>query len=117
MKRWLLVLVVVLTGCNQSSTVAVVSHTPSPRPGESAASTPKPAVDFSCRLPVVTNSQGDVSTNYQGGFIQFPQGTLTFDRSGFMVGRADDVVTVTSPVLTGDGGVPFYDRALARWVP
>ena len=115
MRRWLLIAVVALAGCNQTSTAAVVSR--SPRPTESAASTPKPAFDFSCRLPVVTNSQGEVSTNYQGGFIQFPQATLSFDRNGFMVGRADDVVTVSTPVLTGDGGVPFYDRALSRWIP
>jgi len=114
MKLWLLVLVVVLTGCNQSSTAASSSPSSQPRPSPSPS---EPLVNFSCRLPVVTNSQGDVSTNYQGGFIQFPEGTLTFDRNGFMVGRADDVITVTSPVLTGDGGVPFYDRALARWVP
>lgn len=110
-----MIAVVALAGCNQSSMAAVVS--PTPRPSPSVATAPKPAVDFSCRLPVVTNSQGEVSTNYQGGFIQFPQGTLTFDRNGFMVGRADDVVTVASPVLAGNGEVPFYDRALNRWIP
>lgn len=123
MKRWFAAVALLLSACSQSSTAAHVSPSPSAAPTASAGPTPStsptplPKVNFSCRLPVVTSAPGSAGINYHGGFIQFPAAQLTGDPQGTMVARAEDVVTATAPVLTGDGVVPFYDRAQSRWVP
>lgn len=64
-----------------------------------------------------TNGSGGV--NFQGGFVAFPTAQLAEDPAGTMQYRnvEADFATTTSPVLYGDGGYPFYDRARSRWVP
>jgi hypothetical protein len=99
-----------------SSTSAAPSGTPSPaiNPG-TLDGLPVTKVDFSCRLPVVTSSAG---TTLQGGFISFPEAQLAVDAAGTMRRTVDgDFATTATPVLHGDGVVPFYDRAKSRWVP
>jgi hypothetical protein len=81
---------------------------------------PVTKVDFSCRLPVVASvSQSSPGITLQGGFITLPAGRLAQDPAGTMRFRMveGDYVTTAAPVLYGDGVVPFYDRALSRWVP
>lgn len=80
---------------------------------------PVTTVDFACRLPVVTSiSQGSTTgPTYQGGFISFPAAKLEEDPAGTMHSNEVDVTTAATPVLHGNGFVPFYDRAKSRWVP
>lgn len=92
---------------------------PSPGTTPSAASDlPVTAVDFACRLPVVTSISpaGDIAT-LQGGFIDFPSARIEEDPAGTMQSDGHDVTTTATPVLHGNGFVPFYDRAESRWVP
>jgi hypothetical protein len=81
---------------------------------------PVAKVDLSCRLPVVTSpDQGSPGVTLHGGFITFPSAQLTEDAAGTMHSRLveADFATTATPVLYGDGVVPFYDRAQLRWVP
>ena len=55
----------------------------------------------------------------QGASIAFPTAQLAEDPSGTMHYRSveADFATTATPILHGDGVVPFYDRAFSRWVP
>lgn len=76
------------------------------------------AVDFTCRLPVVTSTSPDnTGITLQGGFINFPAATIEQDPAGTMHSSRTDFATMATPVLRGNGLVPFYDRAQSRWVP
>ena len=121
----ILALVFIACSCAPSATRVSSSSRPSPsttavtpspviNPG-TVADLPVTKVDFSCRLPVVTSSAG---TTLQGGFISFPEAQLAVDAAGTMRRTVDgDFATTATPVLHGDGVVPFYDRAKSRWVP
>jgi hypothetical protein len=54
-----------------------------------------------------------------GGFVTFPAARLAADSAGTMNHRnvEGDFATTATPVLNGDGVIPFYDRAQSRWVP
>jgi len=79
---------------------------------------PVTAVDFSCRLPVVTSvSQAGGGITLQGAFISFPSAQIQEDPAGTMHSGDQDFTTSATPVLDGNGFVPFYDRAQSRWVP
>src|SRR6202165_4575199 len=79
---------------------------------------PVTAVDFSCRLPVVTSvGQTGGGITLQGGFISFPSAQIQEDPAGTMHSGDQDFTTNATPVLHGNGFVPFYDRAQSRWVP
>lgn len=123
MRRPLAILAFVLVACSSSPRAASVSpssmispSTPTPVTGAGTLDElPITKVDFTCRLPVVTSSAG---TTLQGGFISFPEAQFTEDTAGTMRRTAEgDFATTASPVLRGDGVVPFYDRAQSRWVP
>ncbi len=83
------------------------------------ANLPITRVDFSCRLPVVIATGAGDGITYQGGFLSFPDATLTPDPNGLMYSRylEQDFATAASPILHGFGGYPFYDRGESRWVP
>jgi hypothetical protein len=81
---------------------------------------PVSKVDLSCRLPVVTSPvEGSAGVTLHGGFISFPAAQLAEDAAGTMHSRhvEADFATTATPVLYGDGVVPFYDKAQSRWVP
>ena len=89
---------------------------------------PVTAVDFSCRLPVVTSTfvfpgpdvpPGGAGVTLQGGFIIFPAAQFAEDVTGKMHDGypGPSYATTATPVLYGNGGVPFYDRPESRWVP
>lgn len=99
-----------------------LANTPGPpSPAPSAGPSPAPSsdlavsrVDFTCRLPVVINSN---EFQFTGGFISFPAGTYQSDPDGAITGSPTNVsVTTKSPVLRGTGS-PFYDLAMKRWLP
>jgi hypothetical protein len=127
MIRLLAILGVLLVGCSQALPSAGVSSSPEPAsPARAPAPTqssltelPVTAVDFACRMPVVTSVGGGDSVTFQGGFITFPAGKLTTDATGRMQTSSTDwdLTTSATPVLHGSGGSPFYDRAQSRWVP
>jgi hypothetical protein len=97
----------------------LMSPSPSTRPG-TLPDLPVAAVDLSCRLPVVTSpDEVNPGVTLHGGFIAFPTAQLAEDPAGTMHSRLveADFATTATPVLYGDGVVPFYDRALSRWVP
>src|ERR1700682_3786230 len=99
------------------------SVTGSPGPTTTPAASPDlpvSKVELSCRLPVVTSPvQESPGVTLQGGFITFPAARLSVAPAGTMHSRAAeaDIATTATPVLAGDGVIPFYDRAQARWVP
>ena len=108
---------IVLAACTQSHPIAAVSPTVGVTPGATPQITASPvpvptvagdlpitAVDFACRLPVVSVNPDDSGDALQVGFITFPAGQFVRDPNGF------------PPALHGEGG-GFYDRAAARWVP
>jgi hypothetical protein len=80
-----------------------------------AGDLPVTRVDFSCRLPVVTQNP-DTLPAVQGAFITFPAGQLSNDPNGAMVVGQNGFATTVPPILFGGGG-GFYDRAVRRWVP
>ena len=130
MKRALAIVSLALFACSPSPVSRVASPNPSvasrtpvsttsPSPG-TIGDLPVSAVDFSCRLPVVTNpGQGSPGVTLRGGFITFPAARLVEDPAGTIYSREaqGDFATTATPVLYGDGFVPFYDRAQSRWVP
>jgi hypothetical protein len=88
------------------------------------------AVDFSCRLPVVASTflppgpslspgPNGAGVTLQGGFITFPSGQFAEDANGRMHDGYPGPVyaTAATPVLYGNGDLPFYDRSQSRWVP
>jgi hypothetical protein len=98
---------------------STVSPNPSAGPNGSA-DLPVSKLDLSCRLPVVTSApQGNTGRTLQGGFITFPAAQLAPDPAGTMQYRnaEADFATTATPALYGNGVVPFYDQARARWVP
>src|SRR5690242_5446502 len=125
-----LVVLVALTACSAPvaqhhattppavATTSRVATTPEPpSPGYSPAPSrdlPVSRVDFTCRLPVVTNTN---EFRFAGGFISFPSGTYQADPNGAITGSPTGVsVTAASPVLHGTGS-SFYDLAMKRWLP
>lgn len=73
----------------------LTSRTPGP---QSVGSVTVSGIDFKCRLPVLAGAAG--------GFISFPDGGITIDRS------------VAVGVKSYKGGFGFtYDARVARWVP
>ncbi len=145
MRRRLAVLAFVLIACGQPRPSAVISSSPSPSPStrETAPATVAPtpsttpnavedmpvtAVDFSCRLPIVTSTfvwpgpdvpPGGAGVTLQGGFITFPAAQFAEDAAGKMHDGhpGPTYATTATPVLYGNGEVPFYDRPESRWVP
>lgn len=101
MRRWPLVLVVLMTGCSQPATpVATVTVSPvstSPAANPSPTATPFPdlpltTVAFSCRLPFY-----DQGSSIVDGFINFPVGGAAVDPNA--------------------GGGLYFDMAYSKWVP
>lgn len=80
---------------------------------------PVSKLDLSCRLPIVTSPIEAAGLTLHGGFITFPAAKLAEDAGGTVHYRnaEADFATTATPVLYGDGVVPFYDRAQSRWVP
>jgi len=127
MQRRLAILAFLLVACGQprpADMSSSLSRSPSPAAASTTPNTvadmPVTAVDFSCRLPVVRYVPVGDSVTYQGEFIAFPAGQLTEGAAGRMQSqdvKQEDVATVAAPVLHGNGGFPFYDRARSRWVP
>lgn len=111
--------VIVLISCTgppQEASRSNAGATPSASASPTlAGDLPVTRVDFSCRLPVVTQNF-DVQPALLGGFLTFPAGQWADDPNGRMVVRGNGYATTLSPVLSGDGG-GFYDRAAKRWVP
>ena len=100
------------------STAAPTAQTSPPSSINPGPDLPVTAVDFSCRLPVVTSiSQAGGGITLQGGFISFPSAQIQEDPAGTMYSGDQDFTTNATPVLHGNGFVPFYDRAQSRWVP
>lgn len=98
----LLLLIVVLAGCSQStaaSSVAPSHAVTQPRQANPTPSGPPVAtVDFTCRLPVSIRSlRPDGTESHDGGFISFPSGKLTLDPAG--------------------SGGRYYDMAFSKWLP
>jgi hypothetical protein len=97
-----------------SPSVALVAS-----PSVSPVASPSPdlpisTLDFTCRLPVVINTNEFLFT---GGFISFPSGTYQADPKGVIQGSPDNVfVTTASPVLRGSSA-SIYDLAMKRWLP
>lgn len=84
---------------------------------------PAPA-PLTCRLPVTVQSGVGNGVTFQGGFIDFPAATLAPDPAGRLRDEPLqlDFATVATPTLRGqpfspEGGVPFYDSAVRRWLP
>jgi len=108
---------------NAGKTPSTSAATSYPTPPSSAGTASSPVagdlpvttVDFSCRLPVVTQNP-DVLPAVQGAFITFPSSQLANDPNGAMVVGENGFSTTVPPVLSGGGG-GFYDRAVKRWVP
>jgi hypothetical protein len=77
--------------------------------------------DFTCRLPVVTESTGGDFVTFSGGFVSFPSATFKADPAGKIHSRylQQDFATAAKPVLYGgpQAGNPFYDLARHRWLP
>lgn len=98
MRRWVVLLAVLIAACSQpaANPAAHVSASPaeiaSPRPTASGlADLPLSTVGFACRLPVYSNAPA------QDSFITFPSGTVTDDSNG-------------------NGGI-YFDMAYSKWVP
>jgi hypothetical protein len=133
--RWpLAILVLALIACSPSHATNLTSPSPIPSvtaPAKSTGSTPSAGpsafpdlpvskVDLSCRLPVVSSPvEGSLGIAFHGGSVAFPTAQLAEDPAGTMHYRnaQADFATDATPVLYGDGVVPFYDRAQSRWVP
>jgi len=132
MRRLLVLVALVLAACSSSGSTASVSPGATRSPSASAAPTATPGatptspadlpvtpVDFSCRLPVVWSTTDNSGMTLQGASIAFPTAQLAEDPAGTMHSRLveGDFATTATPILRGDGVVPFYDRAYSRWVP
>jgi hypothetical protein len=130
MRRSLAIVGLVVFACGPSHTTAAVS--PSHSVTTPVTSTtpftavspvldlPLSKIDLNCRLPVVSSTaEGSSGMTLQGAFIAFPTAQLVEDPAGAMHYRSveADVATTATPVLYGDGDVPFYDKAQSRWVP
>jgi hypothetical protein len=73
------------------------------------------AINLSCRLPIVINQYEFAFT---GGFISFPSAAYQADPNGVITGSPTNISTTkATPVLSGAGGLPFYDLAMRRWLP
>src|SRR5260370_18909644 len=128
MRRLVVLVAIVLAACSSSGSTASVSpgairsSSISAAPGAtptSPADLPVTPVDFSCRLPVVSSTTDTSGMTLQGASIAFPTAQLAEDPArtiDYCSGEADFATTAT-PLLHGDGVVPFYDRAFSRWVP
>jgi hypothetical protein len=138
MRRLFAIVGLVLFACSPSHATNITSPSPSGQapaasmtPPTAASPSPDTApsalpdlpvttVDLSCRLPVVTSAdEGGAGLTFHGAFIAFPTAQLAEDPAGTMHPRnvEADWATMATPVLYGDGVVPFFDRAQSRWVP
>ncbi len=124
MRRYVVVLALVVTACSQPAGKQVETATVSPSQSVSPVASPSPdiplsTVDFSCRLPVIRSA---TFGNFKGGFVTFPAATFAPDPRGVMTSNNQNGVltTAASPALSGSlsfAGPPFYDAAQHRWVP
>jgi hypothetical protein len=138
MRRPLAIVGLAFLACGPSQATVVTSPTlsvtaPAASMARPATVTPSPTtepsplpdlpvskVDLTCRLPVVTSPvEGSAGVTLHGGFMAFPTAQLAEDPAGTILSRKveADFATTATPVLYGDGVVPFYDRAQSRWVP
>lgn len=118
-KRLLAIVGLVLFACGPTQASTAMSPSPSTWPSR-IRDLPLSKVDLSCRLPVVTRpAQSSPGVTFHGGFITFPAAQLADDAAGTTHYRnvEADFATTATPVLYGDGVVPFYDRVQSRWVP
>jgi hypothetical protein len=116
MRRPLAILGLVFLACGPSQAATIASPVPSSTAQATAATSPGAIPDlpvttvgFSCRLPVVTSTGASPAMTLQGGFITFPAATVVEDPAGTMYSRVDqgDFASTATPVLAGDGVVPF----------
>lgn len=112
-----LIMVVIVMGCTSCTpkTVAQSSTTVA-----SPSDLPISAVDFTCRLPVMTSPHGTIA--YVNGFVSFPQATFNMDPTGVIRYNSDgQLVTDATPNLYGllqaPPRAPSYDVARGRWIP
>lgn len=105
-----------ISGGSHSSAARAQGTTGTPTPNVSLTQ-----VGFTCRLPTVEVSTDAGNYIYRSGFISFPSATYAPDPSGGLVWESarQDYATTSTPTLHGwpQGGPPFFDAALHRWVP
>jgi hypothetical protein len=89
------------SGATPSASATPTEPTASPgqsqSPSPTATAGPVAAVGFSCRLPIVINTQSP-----QAGFISFPDGTFAADAAGAIKSKSFGLA---------------YDRGYNRWLP
>jgi hypothetical protein len=114
MRRVVAILAVLVVSCGQSST----AHTAASTSRLLSPSSPSPSlpqtvpVDFSCRLPVMTDVlKGDWVTFPGGGFSPDPASQFTYDQG------TGTFQSTQQPKLTGSVPLLFYDRPQKRWLP
>jgi hypothetical protein len=69
-----------------------------------------------CRLPVVTSDSTAQTYSPSGGFVTFPNGTLSADPNGTFVLAGSGYRTTVQPYLQG-GAPGSYDWPIGRWLP
>ena len=130
MRKRALLLTLLITACTgQTATSEPAISGGSPTSAERAGgATAVPTQDlsptkvgFTCQLPTVEISTDGGTYIYRPGFVSFPSATFALDPSGGLVWESarQDYATMSTPTLHGlpQGGPPFFDAALRRWVP
>jgi hypothetical protein len=110
--------ILVAAACTSFPPQSATNTRTASEPRISSGPTPPADTNFTCKLPVITSTQGGDFASFQGGFVTFPQATFEPDPAGRIGSRyrERDFATVASPVLYGSGPA-FYDLAQRRWVP
>ena len=114
------VVLLLLTACGSTSTVAGISPAASASPAGSPSPSPSPVASLPCDM------HGEVGVD-QGGYrallgtITLPAGTITVDPNHHIIGTSGPGGSViwstdTAPQLYGNGGATF-SKALSGWLP